>query len=227
VSDKADVVITVSKIEADEFLKRGIKNVNILAHSVNNKLSNNSFSCRKNILFVGVICESPSPNEDAILYFCSHILPIILQKIDLQLCIVGTNKSNAVWRLASPKISVIGRVEDLSTYFNSFKIFIAPSRYAAGIPLKVCEAASYGIPCVITPLLAKQLEWSNGAEALVGKNATHFAQQCIRLYSHEKLWHSIRENAYGIVSKEYSSFVFEKRVSRICAAGQVHLQRKY
>ena len=36
----------------------------------------------------------------------------------------------------------------------SCKVFIAPTRFAAGIPHKVHEATANGIPCVTTELLA-------------------------------------------------------------------------
>ena len=211
----ADATLTVSNKDAHEFIKRGIKNVHVVSHSVEIKVADNSFRDRTNILFVGGICESPSPNEDALLYFCKFIFPIILEKINLELFIVGTNKSKAIWNLASDKIKVVGRVEDLTPYYSSFRIFIAPSRYSAGIPLKIYEAASKGIPCVITPILAEQLQWKNGSEAMVGKNASHFANQCIRLYSHERLWQNIRQKALSHISAGFTTQIFEEKLSSI------------
>jgi hypothetical protein len=40
-----------------------------------------------------------------------------------------------------------------------------PHRFAAGIPLKVIEAMVHGIPCVVSHLLGKQLEITDGEEA--------------------------------------------------------------
>ena len=69
-----------------------------------------------------------------------------------------------------------------SSFYDACRIFIAPTRFAAGIPYKVHEAAANGLPSVVTPLLAGQLTWSHDSELLVAESAEQFAEQCLRLY---------------------------------------------
>jgi hypothetical protein len=81
---------------------------------------------------------------------------------------------------------------------------VAPTRFAAGIPHKVHEAASRGIPSVISDLLREQLGWTHGIEALSAsvRNADLFADCCVQLYQDETLWNSVRAAALHSVRTE-------------------------
>jgi glycosyltransferase involved in cell wall biosynthesis len=192
---RADGVLTVSEYEKQTFVANGIKNVFVVSHSVRENPTPKIFNERRNILFVGSILASPSPNEDAVLSFAAECLPIIQKELAIQLLVVGTNKSTKIRALRSDNIQVLGRQENLIEFYNQCRIFIAPTRFSAGIPLKVLEAASFGLPCVVTPLLQKQLGWRDGIELMVGNNAGDFAEKCIKLYTEKSLWETTRQNA--------------------------------
>jgi glycosyltransferase involved in cell wall biosynthesis len=70
-------------------------------------------------------------------------------------------------------------------------VFIAPTRFAAGVPAKVIEAACNGIPVVATPLLVRQLGWEDGVEIASGDNAATFAQAVVMLYTDQPLWNRV------------------------------------
>ena len=83
---------------------------------------------------------------------------------------------------------------------------MAPTRFAAGIPHKIHEAVGYGVPVVATQLLADQLGWING-EDLLSSDASDpetFIRHCIRLYTNERLWTKLRENALARIEEECS-----------------------
>jgi hypothetical protein len=65
-------------------------------------------------------------------------------------------------------------------------------RFSAGIPLKVYQAASYGLPTVLTSQLIEDLGWSAGKDALVADTPAEFAEACCELYRDRRLWHRIR-----------------------------------
>jgi glycosyltransferase involved in cell wall biosynthesis len=62
---------------------------------------------------------------------------------------------------------------------------VVPTRFAAGIPLKLIEAMSYGIPTVVSRLIAGQLELSDGVEVLVADDSLDFAKKLVELYQNE------------------------------------------
>jgi hypothetical protein len=91
---------------------------------------------------------------------------------------------------------------------------VAPTRFAAGIPFKVGEAAARGLPCVASKLLAEQLGWVPEKELLAAGTADQFIQQCTRLYTDERLWTSVRTAAIKRVEQEYSTERFRKALFR-------------
>jgi len=56
-----------------------------------------------------------------------------------------------------PRVTLRGPVTDLTPLYDSHRVFVAPTRFAAGVPYKVHEAASFGLPVVATDLLRRQL----------------------------------------------------------------------
>ena len=68
-----------------------------------------------------------------------------------------------------PRITLRGMVEDIEPLYDAHRIFVAPTRYAAGMPYKVHEAASFGLPVVASELLRRQLGWQSGRDLLVAE----------------------------------------------------------
>ncbi|MFM7449588.1 MAG: glycosyltransferase [Leptolyngbyaceae cyanobacterium] len=213
----ADRVITVSKQEADLFLGQNYQNVSILGHSLVVIPTQPSFNERNNILFVGSIYQDESPNADSLIWFIEEILPQINSHFSepIRLIVAGVNQAEAVLQLAGKQVLFKGRVNDLTDLYSSCRIFIAPTRYAAGIPHKVHEAAARGIPVVSTPLIAAQLGWRNEEDLLVGSTPEEFAQQCFRLYSDQALWQKIRNSALDRVQQDCSPDVFQEQLATV------------
>ncbi|CAK0763193.1 O-antigen biosynthesis protein [Gammaproteobacteria bacterium] len=210
----AHAIITVSKSEKELFEKHGLQNIHVVGHQHEIFLTSRPFEQRQGILFVGGILGSPSPNEDAVLYFVEQIYPYIYQNIGAKYYIVGTNISARVKQLQTDNIIVTGRVENLVDYYNACRIFVVPTRYAAGIPYKLHEASAYGLPSVATNLIAKQLGWQAEEALLIGINAQDFAEKCVRLYTNQTLWETIRKGAIKKVEEECNLAVFQENLRK-------------
>jgi GT2 family glycosyltransferase len=211
----ANVVTTVSKMEKEQFEKHGTASVQILGHVIETDPTPATFEERKDILFVGGILSDPSPNADAVHYFVNQIMPLVRQEVKCELFIVGTNCVKAVWDLESDYVHVVGRVDDLMTYYNRSRIFIVSTRYSAGIPLKLVEAAAHGLPAVVTPLIGNQLGWQEDRDLLVGYDPDDFARKVIELYTNRDLFYSLRQNALDRIRKEYSPEQFRKKLTNV------------
>lgn len=210
----ADIVISVSESERKEFEKHGIKNVQVVGHSVVPALTCRTFRQREGFLFVGAIHEEMSPNGDSIIWFLEQIFPIIRARLghSIPLTIAGVNTSDRVRQLATAPVRVTGQVPDLTPLYDSARVFVAPTRYSAGIPQKVHDAAARGVPIVATPLLASQLGWTDGSSLQIAGDAETFAEKCIQLYGDEALWQRLREAAAERIRMECSPELFEERV---------------
>ncbi len=213
----ADIVISVSESERKEFEKHGIKNVQVVGHSVAPALTSRTFRQREGFLFVGAIHEEMSPNGDSIIWFLERIFPIIRAKLghSIPLTIAGVNTSDRVRQLAAAPVRVTGQVPDLTSLYDSARVFVAPTRYSAGIPQKVHDAAARGVPIVATPLLASQLGWTDGSSLQIAGDAETFAEKCIQLYTDEALWHRLREAAAERIRTECSPELFDERLRSV------------
>ena len=212
----ADSVITVSDKEASFYHSHGFGATTVLGHSLNLKPTTSNFSERNNILFVGALRENDSPNVDSLMWFCSDIFPALIKKNrDLRLVVVGDSTATLLGALKSKNIDFLGRVEDLSDVYNQARIFVAPTRFAAGIPHKIHEAASRGVPTVATDLLTSQLGWSHEEELLSAGNAEDFIFQCDRLLNEKDLWIDVQTKALAAVKRDCCADDFKRKLFSI------------
>ena len=215
-----DAVISVSEFERDSFLENGIPRVHVLGHALETRPTPRQFGDRTGFLFVGAIHEDSDPNGDAVLWFLTDVFPKIRAELgeDVPMTIAGVNDSEKIHRFAGTSVRINGFVKDLADVYDSARVFVAPTRYAAGIPHKVHEAAAYGLPIVATPLLADQLGWRDGETLCIGTGADSFARKCIDLYTNDALWTKLRRAALDRVKAECSPEAFESRLKEILAA---------
>jgi GT2 family glycosyltransferase len=213
-ASRADCAVAVSQHDAEQFRKHGIERVHVVGHSIAPAPTPRGFDERKGFLFVGAIHEDASPNADSVIWFLEEILPKIRAELgcEIPVTIAGVNKSERIRQLAAPPVKITGHLLDLTELYDAARVFVAPTRYAAGIPHKVHEAAARGIPIVATPLLASQLGWRERDPFLVAADADAFARQCIELYRDRQLWTNLRNSGLEKIRHECAAQVFEANV---------------
>lgn len=211
----ADRIVAVSHAEEQQYRQAGCTDVVVLGHALTLQPSSTSFEQREGFLFVGAITQDDCPNGDSVLWFVREVWPLIQNTLgsNCELDLVGVCESPAVRALRSPTIRIHGRVPDLAPYFEHRRVFIAPTRYAAGVPHKAHEAASRGLPMVVTPLIATQLGWKD--ELLAADGPIAFAQACLRLHSDPLIWLRVREAALAAVERDCSADAFQRAVQEI------------
>jgi GT2 family glycosyltransferase len=216
-AEGCDRVISVSKRESEEFLKAGMKAVYTLGHALEVTPTPNDFAERNDILFVGAIHEPDLPNADSVLWFSRKILPRIQKALgtEVNLIVAGVIHSEVEEQLDKRNIQVRGVVKDLTELYNECRIFVAPTRFSAGLPHKVHEAAAHGLPVVATALTGSQLGWDHDRDLLLAKDDDSFAAACIRLYQDQQLWQRLRGNALQRVAVECSPESFVEQLKAI------------
>jgi hypothetical protein len=214
VAQRAEIILAASSMEGAIFQQRSSKPTFVIGHAVNSRLTAASFDQRSGFLFVGAIHADDAPNADALLWFFENVWPIIVSRLGTSalLKIAGRNFSEEVAAQCPSGVELLGPVPDLQPLYEEARVFIAPTRFSAGIPLKVLEASGAGLPCVITEQLREQLGWRSGHEALVGSDAEEFAERCINLYQDHQLWTSVREAAHQSVQLGYDVSAFRRTV---------------
>jgi O-antigen biosynthesis protein len=179
-------------------------------------------------LFVGAIHTMDHPNHDGLTWFVDEVLPLIERVLrwETRLTIagyIGPRVTLDRFR-GHPRVTLRGPVADLTPLYDANRVFVAPARFAAGIPYKVHEAAGFGIPVVATTLLARQLGWADG-EAIGAAEFTDpraFAARVIDLYRNATLWTNMRAAALARVTAELTPDLFASRLEALLRPQEPH-----
>src|SRR6185312_6799587 len=169
-----------------------------------------AFDRRAGMLFIGAIHRMDSPNYDGLCWMVDEVLPLVEQELgwETRLTVVGYVAPDVTLERFGdhPRVTLRGTLPDTEPVYDSHRLFVAPTRFAAGTPYKVYEAASFGLPVVATALLHGQLGWEDGRELLVADAADPalFARQVVRLYRDPTLWAQLREAALDRLRRENS-----------------------
>ena len=203
----ADVVLAVSEIEAAAFRAAGCTDVRVLGYASQYPFTTPDFPARHGFLFIGPIHGPDTPNGDSISFFADRIWPAVRKALPgVQLRLAGRPHDS----IPAPADGIVksGAVDDLSSCYAEARVFIAPTRFAAGIPLKVLDAGAAGVPVVMTSLLAAQLGWRHGIEAIVADTEDEMVRGCIDLHSNPAMWLSIQQNALARIRADHTSQKF-------------------
>jgi GT2 family glycosyltransferase len=211
----ADAVVVVSERDRETMVSGGVRHVSIVGHQVCANPTGAAFEERRTFLFVGAMHGTDSPNADSMRYFCGSIWPVVRQATGAELIIAGYGADAALSDCKADGVRILGRQDDLTSLYNEARVFVAPTRFAAGIPYKAHEAASFGVPLVVSNLIGEQLGWLHGDECLMAGNAIAFAGECCRLYQDPNLWTRLRSNALLRVINDLSDEVFGKAVASV------------
>ena len=217
-----DVVVTVSEAEAKFLRDRGIGPVRVVGHMIEPRPTSRTFAQRAGILFVGAIHSVDSPNYDSLVWFADKVLPLIEQALGWETRaqysrIYRSRGRSQPVRTASAHHRA-GAVANLEPLYNSNRVFIAPTRFAAGTPYKVYEAASRGVPIVAADHLCDALGWTNKEEIMAAElDPQSFAAAVIALYQQDVLWRHLRDGALRRVRAENSRKGFVEAIERVLA----------
>ena len=208
----ADLVLTVSDLE-----RRAIEHyhpqipVAVWGHAITARSRVPDFAERTAIGFMGYLASPP--NNDALLFLIEQIMPRLCTHGEMPLLVAGSPASPAVQAAAARQpecVTLLGFMDDLTPFYDRCRVFVAPHRFAAGIPLKVVEAMANGVPCVLSPLLAEQLAVTHEAEVLIAADPEEFAAQITRLFRDAALWQRMQRRAFRMVRERFDPAVMRE-----------------
>jgi glycosyltransferase involved in cell wall biosynthesis len=219
----ADCAAVLAVNEAEAVLLRGLglDPVSVVGHMIEPRPTPRAWRQRAGLLFVGAIHTADSPNMDSLIWFVDSVLPLIEQELgwETRLTIAGyTAPGIDLARFEQhPRVTLCGTVSNLEPLYSTHRVFVAPTRYAAGTPYKVFEAASFGVPVVATELLRRQLDWRAGQEILTAgsDDPGGFAAAVVAAYREETLWQSVRDAALRRIEADNSKDQFVKAIDKV------------
>jgi len=156
------------------------------------------------LLFTGNFAYAP--NADAARYLAQTLLPQVQARFpDARLWLVGADPPPEVQALASDRVTVTGRVDDLRPYLARAAVFVSPLRLGAGIKNKVLEALAMGCPLAATPLSVDGIAVQNERDALVAPvEGGALAAAVIRLLADPALRAKLSAAGPALVARDHS-----------------------
>jgi glycosyltransferase involved in cell wall biosynthesis len=218
-------VVAVNEAEAAIIRPYHAGTVSVLGHGIAPSPTPRSFEERTGILFVGAIHGMDHPNYDGLMWFIEEVLPLIERALlwETRLTVAGYIAPGVTLdRFRDhPRVTLRGPMTDLVPLYDSNRVFVAPARFAAGIPYKVHEAAAHGLPAVATSLLGRQLGWGDADPIGIAdvSDPAGFAARVIALHRDAPLWTRLREGALARVAAELDPAAFAARVAALTRSG--------
>jgi len=147
------------------------------------------------------------PNEDAIIYFSTEILPLVQQRIPgVTLSVVGRKPGRKVIALAekNPAIRVTGAVADIRPYVHEAAVYVVPLRIGGGTRIKIFEAMAMGSAVVSTSIGAEGLPVADGKNLLLADSPQDFADRTVALLTGPAERQRLGLAARALVESRYS-----------------------
>ncbi len=211
-------ILAVNQAELAQLRGLGLGQAGLLGTARATAPTPSGFAPRAGLLFVAGIHQADSPNLDSLGWYLREILPALAALLGEApvLHVVGyTAPGIDLSPYRHERIKLHGAAGDLAPFYDAARVFIAPTRFAAGTPYKIYEAAAYGLPCVGTALLRGQLGWDDEMLSAPADDAMAFARQIIRVYQDEGLWRALRGRALARLEAENGFAAFNARVAAL------------
>ncbi len=221
----ADSVVVVSEADRQVMLQADMRSVHVVGHSISVVPTTSSFPERDTFLFVGAVHGSNSPNADSIRDFCRAQWPIIHRATGANFVVAGYGTETLRNEITDATVRILGAQDDLRPLYERARVFVVPTRYAAGMPFKAHEAAGFGVPMVVSPVISKQMQWTHGEDYFAANSLDEMSGYCVRLFGDQPLWERFRANSLVRVGAELSPGAFAERLHLILeevAADSLH-----
>jgi hypothetical protein len=123
------------------------------------------------------------PNQQAVLWFCERVLPLIrARRPSAKLAVVGAAPPRSITDLAkTPGVVVTGTVKDVRPLVQRAALTIAPLIVARGTQNKILESMAMGVPVVASTAAARGVDAEAGRHLLTADSPEDFATAVLRV----------------------------------------------
>jgi sugar transferase (PEP-CTERM/EpsH1 system associated) len=206
-----DLVLAVSDADRDTFARLYPGAIHRPAHVIPTGVDATYFTPSgppsradgRSIVFTGSM--DWLPNEDAMLFFCREVLPLVrAAEPEATLSIVGRAPTPAVQRLAAEQaVHVTGRVDDVRPYLEDATVFAVPLRIGGGTRLKIFEAMAMGKAVVSTSVGAEGLDVVPNVHVRLADDPRSFADTIVALFRDVERRRQIEQAGRALVIDRY------------------------
>ncbi len=191
----ANTVIAITTAEAELLNGYGIKHVTVIPNvHYPAAVALPGFRDRQGICFIGGYRHLP--NVDAAKWLVKEIMPLVwAQHPEINVYLLGSQPPKEITELQSARVHVPGYLPDVSSYFLSSRVFVAPLRFGAGMKGKIGQSFEFGLPVVTTDIGAEGMGLIDRKHYLRANTVQAFVESIIELYGDAELWSTLSAGA--------------------------------
>jgi polysaccharide biosynthesis protein PslH len=155
------------------------------------------------IVFVGAF--GYYPNEEAALFFCREVMPLLTDvHPPIRLFLVGQKPPARVRALHNgASVTVTGRVDDVRPFLARAQAVVVPLLSGGGTRLKILEAFAMGKAVISTRQGAEGIQAVDGRQILFADDPKSFAEAIRRVIGSEALRTSLGQQARTLAREVY------------------------
>ena len=177
---QANLVLSVCNENAEYFRNYNPNSYAMLpAFDIISKEQNQEIPKNTRLLYVGNL--SWKPNIDGLSWFIEKVFPLLkAQNSAITLDVIGSGAENSPF-FDVQGVKWHGFVNDISTVYQDYAVFIVPLWVGSGIRIKILEAFNNEIAVVSTSVGCKTIGAEDGVHLLMADNEKNFANAVLRL----------------------------------------------
>ena len=203
--NSVDFILPLSSKDEERIKKIANKPSFYIPVSINNFEPKADYS-NSSLCFIGSF--NWRPNSEGLLWFIKNIFPRIKENYpEISINIAGIKSEKIIELKGLDGVNVKGFVKNSRDFLLQNGIFIAPLISGSGIKIKVLEALSLGLPCVLTEIAAEGLDLP--ASIKISKTADEFTTDLLHLIRNESARKQRGADSYSFVTSEFS----DKKIS--------------
>jgi GT2 family glycosyltransferase len=213
----SDAVVVVSEVEAVYARKLTERPVFVVS-TIHEPIDHIRFPPRSvSGVFVGSFRHSP--NEDGIVWFIDHVMPLVIEsEPTFELHVVGECPPASLMSRQAQNIIIHGWIPELAQKLRGMRLSLAPLRFGAGVKGKISQALSLGLPVVTTPIGAEGMNLQTGINAMVCEEPRDFATAVVRLLREDDFWRTLSLNGITTAQRDYGLDTAREQIRKVLSS---------
>lgn len=145
------------------------------------------------------------PNEEGVRWLLDEVWPKVLAKRpEARLDLAGNKMPEDLLKTDLPGVMVRGRVKNAMSFMRARQVMVVPLFSAGGMRVKIIEGMALGKPVISTPVGAEGIDYTEGLNILIARNASEFADHMIALDEAPDYMHMLGTEARKLIEQRYS-----------------------
>ncbi len=226
---KFDTILAIQPNEANLFREMAPDSRTIICgHAVEPVVLPTHRVPRENSLTIGYLASANASNAQAIESFLDHVwsqLQRTRSADQIELVIAGgicewLNRPNSPGRVAMTNVVMLGRVEELHSFYDRVDVIVNPVEFGTGLKIKSCEAIGFGKPVLTTLHGSEGMPSAVLPACLICATAGEFQEQLLRLANDVNLLPGLQAVATKLSQSGFSDQQTYSQLKRVLLHGK-------